>query len=53
MYIDMLKSNFISLREEDVDSLCWSRSPLNGKYYIKMGYLSIGEESYGGPKRWW
>jgi len=50
-YIDMLNYIFIRLREEEVDSLCWSRNPLNGQYNIKLGYLSLAEKSFGGTKR--
>jgi hypothetical protein len=49
----MLKSNFICLREEEEDSLCWARNPFNGNFSVKMGYLSLPENPGGDPKRWW
>jgi len=45
-YLELLKFNFICLKEEDIDSLCWSKNPINGMYMVKMGYLMLLEEDF-------
>jgi hypothetical protein len=54
-YMNMLKSNFIYLRKEESDTLCWSKNPLNGQYTTKlgMGYLSLADATFGRSKWWW
>jgi hypothetical protein len=50
--VGLLKSNFICLREEESDTLCWSKNPINDKYTAKLEYLSLAEAAFGEAKRW-
>jgi len=52
-YVGNLRSNFIFLQEEEVDSLCWSKNSQSGKYTVKLGYKALAEEAFSGEKQWW
>jgi hypothetical protein len=50
-FTDLLNSNFIHLREEEDDSIVWSRNEKNGNYTIKLGYLSQAEVAFEGGEK--
>jgi hypothetical protein len=52
-YVGIIKSNFIYLREEESDTLCWSKITLNGQFTAKSGYHTLFEATFGGTKHWW
>lgn len=37
-YIGLLNANFITLIEDDPDTLCWSKKQKTGDFTTKMGY---------------
>lgn len=52
-FVEILKSNFICLKEDDIDSLCWVKNPVNGMYSVKLGYLVLAEEDFQESVQWW
>lgn len=49
-YISNLRENFITLNEEDWDSLCWAQNGKSGNYTVKLRYLALAEGSFSGLK---
>lgn len=52
-FIGLIVSNFISLVEEDPNTLCWSKNPKSGDFTTKMGYKVWAKSHFEGDKQWW
>jgi hypothetical protein len=53
-YLNLLRSNFIFLQEEEEDTLLLSGNEKNGSYSAKLGYNVLVEEYFNDEKKlWW
>jgi len=50
--IRLLVSNYIMLRNDEEDSLCWSKNAKTGEYTTKIGYKVWMEDCRRGEKSW-
>jgi hypothetical protein len=50
-YVVKLVSNFIKLKEEEEDSLCWSKNMVTWVYTRKLGNATIMEARLFGDKK--
>jgi hypothetical protein len=49
-FVKLLNFNFITLQEDEEDSLYWSRNEKNGNYTEKLDYLSLAEKLLKGKR---
>jgi hypothetical protein len=52
-YVDLLKSNFIYLKEEETYLLVWTKNHVNDIYTVKLGYHTLAEEDFHNLIHWW
>jgi hypothetical protein len=52
-YTDILTSIFISLREDDKESIVWLMNEKNGIYTVNLGYITLVEAVFEGDREWW
>jgi hypothetical protein len=49
-YVEKLVSNFIKVKEEEEETLSWSKNVATGEYTTKLEYAEIMEASIIGDK---
>jgi len=49
----LFKFKFYFLKEDEEDSLYWTRDEKRGLYTVKLRYKRIAEEEFFGERKWW